>query len=155
LVFSTLHTNDAPSAITRLIDMGVKPFLVASSIMAILAQRLMRILCTECKEPYEPTDVELRSVGLNRQRVEGNLLYKPVGCNACTNAGYKGRKGAFELMEMSADLREMAFKKKPTNQIRAKARAEGMVTLQDDGVRKVLAGITTIPEVLNITHSQG
>lgn len=152
LVFSTLHTNDAPSAITRLIDMGVKPFLVASSIMAILAQRLIRILCTECKEPYEPSDVELRAVGLSREKLEGNVLYRPVGCHACNGAGYKGRKGAFELMEMSPDLREMAFKKKPTMELRAKSRAEGMVSLQEDGVRKVLAGITTVQELLTITH---
>jgi len=154
LVFSTLHTNDAPSAITRLIDMGVKPFLVASSIMAIMAQRLVRILCPECKEPYEPTDVELRSVGLTRQRLAENTLYRAVGCNNCSSTGYRGRKGCFELMEMSPDLREMAFKKKPTMDLRAKARAEGMTTLQEDGVRKVLAGITTVPELLTITHRE-
>jgi type IV pilus assembly protein PilB len=152
LVFSTLHTNDAPSAITRLIDMGVKPFLVASAVMAILGQRLIRILCPECKEPYEPTDVELRSVGLTRARLEGVNLYRGIGCPACNNQGYKGRKGIYELMEMSPDLREMSFQRKPTNQIRAKARAEGMVTLLEDGVRKVLSGTTTIPEVLTIAH---
>ena len=154
LVFSTLHTNDAPSAITRLIDMGVKPFLVASAVMAIMAQRLLRILCPECREPYEPTDVELKSVGLNRQRVEGNVLYRAVGCSNCSNTGYKGRKGIFELMEMTQALRELAFKKTPTLVLRSKARAEGMTTLQEDGVRKVLAGVTTIPELLTITHSQ-
>jgi type IV pilus assembly protein PilB len=152
LVFSTLHTNDAPSAVTRLIDMGVKPFLVASAVMAIMGQRLIRMLCKECKEPYEPTDVELRAVGLTRQRLEGNTLYRPVGCHACSNTGYRGRKGAFELMEMSPDLREMTFKKRPTMEVAAKARAEGMTTLQEDGVRKVLAGLTTIAEILTITH---
>ncbi len=154
LVFSTLHTNDAPSAITRLIDMGVKPFLVASAIMAILAQRLVRILCPECKEPYDPTDVELRSVGLTRARIEGNTIYRPVGCSACNGTGYKGRKGAYELMEMTPDVREMAFNKKPTMELRAKALAEGMTSLQADGVRKVLAGITTIEEILGITHRE-
>lgn len=154
LVFSTLHTNDAPSAITRLIDMGVKPFLVASSVMAILAQRLVRILCAECKEPYEPSDVELRSVGLSRDRIAEHVIYRPVGCSNCSNTGYRGRKGVFELMEMSSDLREMAFKKTPTSEIRAKARAEGMTTLQEDGVRKILAGITTFEEVLTCTHAQ-
>ncbi|MBI4601080.1 MAG: Flp pilus assembly complex ATPase component TadA [Planctomycetes bacterium] len=153
LVFSTLHTNDAPSAITRLIDMGVKPFLVASAIMAILAQRLVRILCPECKEAYEPTDVELRSVGLTRQRLEGSTVYRAVGCPACNGTGYKGRKGVYELMEMSPDLREMSFKKKPTMELRAKALAEGMADLQQDGVRKILAGLTTFEEVLSITHS--
>lgn len=154
LVFSTLHTNDAAAAITRLIDMGVKPFLVASAIMAVMAQRLVRILCPECKEPYDPSDVELRGVGLTRQRLEGNTLYRAVGCPACSGTGYKGRKGVYELMEMSPDLREMAFKKKPSNEIRSKARTEGMTTLQEDGVRKVLAGLTTIPELLGITHRE-
>ncbi len=153
LVFSTLHTNDAPAAITRLIDMGVKPFLVASAIMAIMGQRLLRGLCDECKRPYDPTDVELRSVGLARDRLTGASLQEPVGCPACDQKGYHGRKGVYELMEMSTDLREMAFKRKPTNEIRAKARSEGMVTLQEDGIRKVLAGFTTIEEVLRITHA--
>jgi type IV pilus assembly protein PilB len=152
LVFSTLHTNDAPSSITRLIDMGVKPFLVASAIMAILAQRLIRILCPQCKEPYDPSDVELRSVGLTRDKMADNHVHRAVGCPTCNQAGYKGRKGCFELMAMSPDLREMAFKKKPTIAIRAKARSEGMVTLQEDGLRKILAGWTTIPEILRITH---
>jgi len=154
LVFSTLHTNDAPSAITRLIDMGVKPFLVASAIMAVMAQRLIRRLCTECKEPYDPQDSELRSIGLTRERLADNVLYRPVGCPACNGTGYKGRRGVYELMEMSSDLREMAFRKRPSLELRVKARSEGMTTLQEDGVRKVLAGITTVAEVLRITHSQ-
>lgn len=152
LVFSTLHTNDAPAAITRLIDMGVKPFLVASAVMAVMGQRLIRGLCEQCKQPYEPTDVELRSVGLDRERASGVTLYEPNGCNECSGSGYRGRKGVYELMEMSGDLREMAFKQRPTNELRAKARAEGMVTLQEDGVRKVLGGFTTIEEVLRLTH---
>src|SRR5438093_9170172 len=104
--------------------MCVKPFLFASAVMAVMAQRLVRILCAECKEPYDPSDVELRGVGLTRQRLEGNTLYRAVGCPACSGTGYKGRKGVYELMEMSPDLRDMAFKKKPSNEIRAKARAE-------------------------------
>jgi type IV pilus assembly protein PilB len=154
LVFSTLHTNDAPAAVTRLIDMGVKPFLVASAVMAILAQRLIRMLCPECKEAYDPSDAELRGVGLTRQRLEGNTLYRPVGCAACGGGGYRGRRGVYELMEMSPDLREMAFRQKPTMEVRAKARAEGMTTLQEDGVRKVLSGQTTIEEILTITHRE-
>ena len=152
LVFSTLHTNDAPSSITRLIDMGVKPFLVASAVMAILAQRLIRMLCKECREVYDPTDVELRAVGLARDRIQDTPIYRHVGCPTCGQHGYKGRKGCYELMAMSADLREMTFQKKPTLNIRAKARSEGMVTLQEDGIRKILAGWTTIPEILRITH---
>jgi type IV pilus assembly protein PilB len=154
LVFSTLHTNDAPSAITRLIDMGVKPFLVASAVMAILAQRLIRILCPECKEPYDPTDVELRAVGLTRARLEGNTLYRPVGCSNCNGTGYRGRRGVYEMMEMTPDIREMSFNKKPTMELRAKALAEGMTSLQADGVRKVLNGMTTIEEILTITHRE-
>ena len=150
-MFSTLHTNDAPSAITRLIDMGVKPFLVASAIMAIMGQRLLRMLCDECKEGYDPTEVELRSVGLERDRTAGVTICRAVGCHVC-GSGYKGRKGVYELLEMSSDIREMAFKRKPTQELRAKARSEGMVTLQEDAVRKVLAGLTTFHEVLRITH---
>ena len=152
LVFSTLHTNDAPSAITRLIDMGVKPFLVASAVMAIMGQRLIRMLCDECKVPDDPSDVDLRSIGLERGRIGGNTIYRAEGCPACSHSGYKGRKGVYELMEMSNDLREMAFTRKPTLEIVAKARTEGMVTLQEDGVRKVLSGLTTLQEVLRITH---
>ena len=150
LVFSTLHTNDAPSALTRLIDMGVKPFLVASAVMAILGQRLVRMLCHECRQAYEPTEVELRSAGLDRARIEGQTLYQPVGCPVCSGSGFRGRRGVYELMEMTPDLRELAFRKKPTAEVRAKARAEGMTTLFQDGVRKVLTGMTTIPEVLKL-----
>ena len=144
LVFSTLHTNDAPSALTRLIDMGVKPFLVASAVMAILAQRLIRVLCQECREPYEPTDMELTQVGLTRGELVGSTLYQPIGCSACGGNGYRGRKGAYELMEMSGDLRDMAFEQKPSQELRAKARSEGMSTLQEDAVRKALGGLTKL-----------
>ncbi|MBN1420149.1 MAG: Flp pilus assembly complex ATPase component TadA [Planctomycetes bacterium] len=153
LVFSTLHTNDAPSALTRLIDMGVKPFLVASSVMAVMAQRLIRILCEKCKEPYEPTERDLKAVNITAQDALGHSISREVGCGECKNRGFFGRKGIFELMEMTADLREMAFHKEPTNRIRAKARSEGMVTLQEDGVRKILSGMTTFDEILSETHS--
>ncbi len=152
LVFSTLHTNDAPSALTRLIDMGVKPFLVASAVLAIMGQRLIRLLCKECKEPYEPSETELRMVGLSSTEIADQVLYRPVGCPKCTN-GYKGRCGIYELLEMSSELRDMTFKKLPSKDIRAKARSEGMVALQEDAVRKLLSGITTIEEILRVTHS--
>jgi type IV pilus assembly protein PilB len=152
LVFSTLHTNDAPSALTRLIDMGVKPFLVASAVLAIMGQRLIRLLCKECKEPYEPTETELRMVGLSSTEIADQVLYRPVGCPKCTD-GYKGRCGIYELLEMSSELRDMTFKKLPSKDIRAKARSEGMVALQEDAVRKLLSGITTIEEILRVTHS--
>jgi len=152
LVFSTLHTNDSPSALTRLIDMGVKPFLVASAIMAIMAQRLIRRLCLECRQPGEANDTELRAVGLTPQRVADTVIYEPNGCNVCGGGGYRGRLGAYELLEMSPDLREMAFQCKSSREIRAKARSEGMSTLQEDAVRKVISGLTTVAEVLRITH---
>jgi type II secretory ATPase GspE/PulE/Tfp pilus assembly ATPase PilB-like protein len=110
------------------------------------------MLCPHCKAPYDPTDIELRSIGLTRDKLEGVTLYKPVGCPNCSGQGYRGRKGVYELLQMSPDLREMAFKMKPAQDIRAKARSEGMVTLQEDAARKVLAGLTTFDEVLRITH---
>jgi len=154
LVFSTLHTNDAPSALTRLIDMGVKPFLVASAVMAILGQRLIRRLCAQCKEAYDPTDLDLRRVGLTSSSLGGSTVYRARGCPACSGNGYRGRQGIYELMEMSADLRDMTFNKTATKDIRAKAIGEGMSTLQQDAVRKFLAGITTIDEILRVTHAQ-
>jgi type IV pilus assembly protein PilB len=152
LVFSTLHTNDAPSALTRLIDMGVKPFLVASAVLAIMGQRLIRVLCKECKEPYEPTETELRMVGLSSTEIADQTLYRPVGCPKCSN-GYKGRCGIYELLEMSSELRDMTFNKTPSKDLRNKARSEGMVSLQEDAVRKLLSGMTTIEEILRVTHS--
>ncbi|MEM7166172.1 MAG: ATPase, T2SS/T4P/T4SS family [Planctomycetota bacterium] len=155
LVFSTLHTNDAPSALTRLIDMGVKPFLVASAVMAIMGQRLLRMLCPDCREEYHPTDVELRQVGVAAADLGGNPIFRPKvgGCEGCKGQGYRGRKGIYELLEMSSDLRDMTFEKKPTLELRAKARSEGMSTLQEDAVRKLIKGLTSIDEILRVTHA--
>jgi len=153
LVFSTLHTNDAPSALTRLIDMGVKPFLVASAVMAIMGQRLIRRLCPDCKVPYDPTDTELRGIGLSLSDLGGRQVYRSVGCSTCSGNGYKGRQGVYELLEMSNDLRDMTFNKQPTKDLRVKAVGEGMTTLQKDGIRKFLAGKTTIEEILRVTHA--
>jgi type IV pilus assembly protein PilB len=153
LVFSTLHTNDAPSALTRLIDMGVKPFLVSTAVSAVMAQRLVRRLCDKCKTPYEPEDSELRAVGLDRETIGSRPVYRPVGCEECGDEGYRGRKGIFELFEMDNALRELAFSNAPTIEFRNQAMASGMLTLQQDGVRKVLAGETSIDEVLAVTHS--
>jgi len=149
LVFSTLHTNDAPSAVARLIDIGVQPFLVASSIQAIMAQRLIRRICTNCKEVYQPKPHELRLVGMTEEDVAHVTLYKGAGCVECSQTGFKGRVGIFELMEMDSQLRDMAFNKATTNRIRDQAVASGMRTLLHDGVRKVLQGVTTIEEVLS------
>jgi type IV pilus assembly protein PilB len=151
LVFSTLHTNDAPSSITRLIDMGVAPFLVASSIQAVMAQRLLRTICSECKTPREYKPHELAWVGLREENVKGVTFYHGVGCRECVNTGYRGRMGIFELMELNTELREMAFRKAGVNKIREQAQLSGMRSLQTDGVRKVISGHTTIEEVLRIT----
>ena len=154
LVFSTLHTNDAPSAITRLTDMGIKPFLVASSIQAIMAQRLVRRICEQCKQPIEYDRKVLNSIGLKPKDVRNVTLYEGGGCQRCRNTGYRGRIAIFELLEMDTTLREMAFRRESLTEIRKYAASSGMVTLRQDGVRKVLGGTTTIPEVLEITGSE-
>lgn len=148
LVFSTLHTNDAPSALPRLIDMGIPPFLVASSIQAVMAQRLIRTICPECREPDEVDTARLRRVGLREEQYKGVTLYRGTGCDTCRQVGYKGRKGIFEIMVMNSRLREMCFHRAPTEELREQARRDGMHTLLDDGLRKVLAGWTTLDEVL-------
>jgi type IV pilus assembly protein PilB len=152
LVFSTLHTNDAPSAITRLIDMGVKPFLVASSIQAIMAQRLLRTICKDCKEvDPNPDRFLMQQLGIEEEMLRDRPLYRGRGCRRCNHTGYRGRLGIFELMIMNSDLREMAFNRTPTNLLRRGARASGMRTLQEDGVQKALNGITTVEEVMRVT----
>jgi len=151
LVFSTLHTNDAPSALARLSDMGVKPFLVSASIQAVLAQRLIRLLCPTCKQEYEPTDSELRSVGLTREMLGGQPIYAPTGCVICGESGYRGRKGIFELMVMNDEIREMTFRGEPTLHIRRYAESSGgMRSLLADGARKIQAGETSIDEILRV-----
>jgi type IV pilus assembly protein PilB len=151
LVFSTLHTNDAPSAITRLIDMGVKPFLIASSVQAIMAQRLVRRICSGCKEPMRYDRKSLTSIGLKPDEVKNVTFYHGAGCTRCRKTGYRGRTAIFELMELDNTLRDMTFRREPLAELRKHAHAAGMVTLREDGVRKVLAGVTTIPEVLEVT----
>jgi type IV pilus assembly protein PilB len=155
LVFSTLHTNDAPGALTRLVDMGVKPFLVASSIQAIMAQRLVRILCPKCKEPLkDPDPTILAALSIKPEDLKGRTICRPVGCDACKNSGFRGRKGIFELMELNSTIRELVFHKQPTAKIKEQARLNGMVTLLEDGVRKVFDGITTLEEILTLTHRE-
>ncbi|MCK6455625.1 MAG: Flp pilus assembly complex ATPase component TadA [Phycisphaerae bacterium] len=156
LVFSTLHTNDAPSAITRLIDMGIKPFLVASSIQAIMAQRLVRMICNECREvDPSPDPFLLRMCGFKLEQIEGKPIYKGRGCSRCNNSGYRGRKGIFEMLQMNHELRELAFKRAPVNLIRKAARASGSRTLLEDGQRKILMGWTTPEEIARITQAEG
>jgi len=148
LVFSTLHTNDAPSAITRLIDMGVPAYLVSSSVVAIMGQRLVRLVCQKCKEPYTPVDTVLQTAGVTPEIAEQATFMRGKGCNACGGTGYRGRLGIFELMLMSSKLRELTFNEAPTSDIRRTAVNEGMKTLFQDGIEKVLKGITTFDEVL-------
>ena len=152
LVLSPLHTNDAPSAIPRLIDLGLPPFLVASAVQAIMAQRLVRKLCKKCRRPHVYSEDELRAVGLRPEDVEGVTLYRAVGCASCKHTGYRGRLGVFELLEMDETLRDMTYRKAPLDEIRHQARLSGMVSLQEDGLRKILAGITSLEEVLTATH---
>ena len=151
LVFSTLHTNDAPSAVTRLVDIGIKPFLVASSTRAMMAQRLVRRLCKNCAKPYEPSEAELRSIGLNPALIKDANYLKGEGCAKCGNTGYRGRFGIFEIFVLDDDARKLIYDKASTAALRAKARELGMRTLREDGSRKVVAGQTTSQEVLRVT----
>lgn len=154
LVFSTLHTNDAPSAITRMVDIGVQPFLVASSVIAIMAQRLVRMICPKCKEPDEPAAHEIKAAGLTPDRLAGATFMRGRGCSHCNHTGYRGRKGIFEVMRMNSAIREMTFKREPTQTIRRVARLHGMRTLLEDGIAKALSGNTTLEEVLSTCHHE-
>jgi type IV pilus assembly protein PilB len=154
LVFSTLHTNDAPSAITRLVDIGIQPFLVASSVMAIMAQRLVRKVCPKCKVRYEPPSHLLTGLGLRPEIVKKANFMRGKGCSNCNKTGYRGRMGIYELMTMTTQVREMTFKGESTLNVRKMARKQGMHTLFEDGMIKVLKGLTTIDEVLRITQKE-
>ena len=151
LVFSTLHTNDAPSAVTRMIDIGVKPFLVASSTRAIMAQRLVRKICEKCKEPYEPQEAELRLLGPAAKQLASAQLFHGKGCADCSFTGYRGRLGIYEIFLIDDQVRNLIFDQVSSTELRIKARELGMRTLREDGVRKVVAGITTLEEVLRVT----
>jgi len=151
LVFSTLHTNDAPGAVTRLIDIGVKPFLVASSTRALMAQRLVRKICRKCAAPYMPTEAELRALGLDQATIANATPMKGRGCAECSNTGCRGRFGVFEIFLIDDEARKLIYEKVPTSVLRARAREMGMRTLREDGIRKVLAGLTTPEEVIRAT----
>jgi type IV pilus assembly protein PilB len=151
LVFSTLHTNDAPSAVARLVDIGVQPFLVASSVRAIMAQRLVRRLCLNCKQPCELSETELRALNLEPGQLIEAQVMKPVGCEECRQTGYKGRMGIFEIFIIDDNVRHMINNRRSTLLLRQRARELGMRTLREDGVRKVLAGLTSAEEVISIT----
>jgi general secretion pathway protein E/type IV pilus assembly protein PilB len=151
LVFSTLHTNDAPSAVARLVDIGVQPFLVASSVRAMMAQRLVRRLCNNCKQPAELSETELRALRIEPGQLHEAQVMKPVGCEQCRQIGYKGRMGIFEIFVIDDEVRHMINKRSSTLMLRQRARELGMRTLREDGVRKVLAGLTSAEEVISIT----
>jgi type IV pilus assembly protein PilB len=152
LVFSTLHTNDAPSAVTRLVDIGVQPFLVASSVMGIMAQRLVRKVCPKCRVRYEPSANVLQSLGLRPEIAKKANFMKGKGCSYCGKTGHRGRMGIYELMSMTTQIREMTFKGESTVNLRRVARKQGMRTLFEDGMIKAMKGLTTIEEVMRITH---
>ena len=151
LVFSTLHTNDAPSAVTRLLDIGVKPFLAASSIRAVMAQRLVRCICEHCKEEYTPKPEDVAPLGEGSEQLLGQTLFRGHGCSHCSLSGYSGRKGLFEIFLVNDEIQKMIFDKLPVSELREHARELGMRTLREDGLRKIGSGMTTIDEVLRVT----
>ena len=153
LVFSTLHTNDSASAITRLRDMGIEPFLIASSINAILAQRLVRMICSDCREEYSADPEELKRIGLSEEESRGRKVYRGQGCVSCHHTGYKGRCGIFELLLMNQDMKSLVLQTSDANQIKSRAVANGMITLRRDGAMKVLQGVTTIEEVFRVSQA--
>ncbi|MEM7647530.1 MAG: ATPase, T2SS/T4P/T4SS family, partial [Pseudomonadota bacterium] len=152
LVLSTIHTNDSAGAFPRLIDMGCEPFLIATSLLGVISQRLVRVLCPHCKAPHEPSDFELKNLGLTRSEIEGHNIHKTVGCNKCNNKGYIGRTLIQELMVVTEEVRSLVMQRKDSGTIKKKAVEQGMKTFRDNGVAKVLQGITTIEELLSNTQ---
>src|SRR5260370_32255304 len=154
LVFSTLHTNDAPSAVTRLIDIGVKPFLVASSTRGLMAQRLVRKVCKQCAMPYVPSEEEMRQLNLNNTNTQGATFLRGKGCGNCSNTGFRGRFGIFDIFVIDDAARKLIYEKVPSSVLRARAREMGMRTLREAAIRKVLARLTTPAEVIRATVSE-
>jgi len=154
LVLSTLHTNDAPSAVSRLIDMGIEPYLVAASLNLVVAQRLVRKICNYCKVPDNPSPEALKRLGISEKDLEGVTLYRGEGCPKCNNTGYSGRDGIFEVLPISPELREMIIRNAPLHELRARAVEEGMITLREAAVLKLLRGITTVDEVIRVTAEE-
>ena len=152
LVFSTLHTNDSASAITRLVDIGVEPFLISSSVLAVVAQRLIRVLCRDCKQPYTPDNSTLESIGITPDQFQETTIYRADGCENCFHTGYKGRTGIFEIMLMDSSLKSLILTTYDSSQIKDAALNLNMVTLRQDGIQKVLSGISTIEEVIRVTQ---
>jgi general secretion pathway protein E len=153
LVFSTLHTNDSFGALTRLVDMGIEPFLVSSSVLAVIAQRLVRMVCQDCRQPCDPTDLELARIGLKRNEVTGQI-YRPTGCKLCRNTGYRGRMAIQELMIMDDEIRGLVMQKADASMIRRACTSRGMTLLRQDGADRIMAGQTTIEELLRVTQEE-
>ncbi|MGA9262184.1 MAG: type II secretion system ATPase GspE [Desulfobacterales bacterium] len=151
LVFSTLHTNDSASAITRLVDIGVEPFLISSSLIAVIAQRLLRTLCSDCKEAYKPDDLAFKSIGMDPERFSDRRIYRAKGCENCFHTGYKGRNAIFEIMVLNEELRSLILKSYDSNVIKKRALEMNMLSLRQDGIQKLLNGVTTIEEVFRVT----
>lgn len=152
LVFSTLHTNDSPSAITRLVDIGIEPFLISSSLLSVVAQRLVRVLCPDCKEAYTPEGPLLKAIGLTKAQVQNHTIYRSRGCESCFQTGYSGRLGIFEIMHITDRMQNLILQNFDAFQIKKLAVEEGMITLRGDGIDKILQGVTTIEEVLRVTQ---
>ncbi|MDW7980881.1 MAG: ATPase, T2SS/T4P/T4SS family [Verrucomicrobiales bacterium] len=148
---TTLHTNDAPGAVTRMIDMGTEPFLISSTLVAVLAQRLVRTICKNCRTPHEPTEHQLALLNLAPHEVADKTFYYGRGCAECNETGYKGRKGIFELLTINDTMRALINERAPTVVLRQKAIEMGMITLREDGLRNIFEGLTTIEEVLKYT----
>jgi type II secretory ATPase GspE/PulE/Tfp pilus assembly ATPase PilB-like protein len=154
LVFSTLHTNDSAGAVSRLLDLGVEPYLASSSLIAIIAQRLVRKVCPDCRKHSEPTAHELKELGLGEiEANNGTKFFVGTGCEKCFKTGYRGRTGIYELLLVNGEIQDLIYKKKTAGTIKKVALEAGMKTLRMDGARKVLAGITTVPEVLRVTQA--
>ncbi|PJE02414.1 MAG: type II secretion system protein GspE [Leptospira sp.] len=151
LVFSTLHTNDAASAVTRLVDMGIEPYLITSTVLGFMAQRLVRVICKDCKISYKPTQKELDSLGIKTKDLKGGVLYKGKGCSSCMNTGYKGRTGIYELLVMNSEVKKVVLDGSDSNKILEVAKATGLSVLKEYGKRKVIDGVTTPEEVLRVT----
>ncbi len=153
LVFSTLHTNDSAGAITRLIDMGIEPFLVSSAVNAILAQRLVRVICPYCKEQYTPPPFSLKEIGLDETQVSGKKFFRGKGCSECSNTGFRGRMGIYELLILDDEIKSLVSRTSDSNAIRKEALSKGLITLRMDGAQKVLEGFTTVEEVIRVTQA--
>jgi len=151
LVFSSLHTTDGPTAVTRMVDMGVPGYLVASSVIAVLAQRLVRVVCNRCKQSYTPPESVLLDVGITPERAKHANFVRGKGCSYCQRKGYRGRIAVFEIMLVTAKVRELIFNAENATEIRKVAIQEGMSTLYMDAVRKAMAGVTTLEEVYRVT----